>query len=109
MCGRVKAQFDITAFCVKFAAVESDDDIAWGMACVDAYARVAFFLGVVKMPLQARECVEVTRYICSLGFDFLYTNTIRFGFFEPSFYAFLGGRSNSVEVEAGEFEQGFPR
>ena len=47
----VKAQLDITAFCVKFAAVESDDDIAWGMACVDAYARVAFFLGVMKVAI----------------------------------------------------------
>ena len=107
--GCVKAQFDITAFGVELATIKSNDDIAGRMARIDAYAGVAFFFSVMKMAVQASKRVEGAFYICGLGFDFLYTNTIGFGFFEPSFYAFLGGRSNSVEVEAGEFEQGFPR
>jgi len=67
----------------------------------DAHARVALFLGVVKVAFQTSQGVERAFHVWRLGFDFLDANTIRLGFFEPSFHALAGGRTNAVEVEAG--------
>ena len=102
----VKAQLDIAALGVELARAKADDHIAGLMAGVHPHARIAFLLGKMKMPLQARQLLKLTRHIGRLSLKLLHTHTIRTLFFEPGFKPFARRRADPVEVKAGEFEQG---
>ena len=78
------------------------------MAAVDADPRVALLLGEVEVAFHARHVLELAGDIGRLGLDFLHANTIRRVSLDPLDHAFGGGGTDAVEVEAGEFEQGFP-
>ena len=106
--GCVKAQFDIAALGVKFAAVKALDHMAGLVAGVDAHTRVAFFFGALEVTVQASQLLEAADKIAFLGFDLLHTHTIRLGFFKPALQPFAAGRADAVEVKAGECEQGIP-
>jgi hypothetical protein len=62
----------------------------------------------MKVTIQVRELLKAAHEIAFLGFDFLHTHTIRFGFFKPVVQPFAAGRTNPVEVKTGECEQGIP-
>ena len=71
------------------------------MPCVDAHAGIAFFLGKVEVPLQARHALEAVGHVGGLRLDFLHANTIRPRGDHPAFHALGRGRANAIEIEAG--------
>ena len=97
----VKAQFNVAAFGVELAAVESGDHFAGFMPGVNTDARVALFLGKMEMSLQACQAFEAALDVGGLRLDLLYTNTIRPGVGDPLLHALAGGRADAVEIEAG--------
>ncbi len=99
--GRVKTQFDISAFCIELGRSIANDYIRRLVPCVDAHARIALFLGIVKVPLQVGKALEPVGHVGGLGLHFLHTNTIRPRGCHPAFHAFAGGRSDAIEIEAG--------
>jgi hypothetical protein len=106
--GRVNTQFHITAFGVKFATVKTHHHVARFVAGVHAHAGIPFFLGAVKVAIQARQRFKTAAQVRGLRLDFLYTNTIGLVPGEPRLQSFGAGRADAVEVEAGQFEQGIP-
>ena len=97
----VKAQFNVAAFGVELAAVESGDHFAGFMPGVNTDARVALFLGKMEMSLQACQAFEAALDVGGLRLDLLYTNTIRPGVGDPLLHALAGGGTDAVEIEAG--------
>ena len=99
--GRVKTQLDISAFCIELGRPIANDYIRRLVPRVDAHARIALFLGKVKVSLQVREALEPVGHVGRLSLHFLHANTIRPRGCHPAFHAFAGGRADAIEIEAG--------
>jgi orotate phosphoribosyltransferase len=71
---------------------------------VDGDARIAFFLREMEVSPQAGQLLETAFDIRPLGLDLLHANTIGAGLGDPCFDALAVGRTNAIEIEAGQFE-----
>src|SRR5690606_13121232 len=69
-------QLQIPAFGVYFGYTQAFDNLQWLGASIDAYTAVAFFLGVVEIPVISRRIEHVGRHVVGLGFEFLHANEV---------------------------------
>ena len=98
---RVKAQLCIPAFGVKFGGREANHHVAGLVPGIDADPRVALFLCKLEIAAHVVDDFELVEHIRLLRLDFLHTNTIGPGRFNPGNHSLGGGRADTVEVEAG--------
>ena len=102
----VKPQFNIPAFSIELGAAKAQNHVAGLMQRVDTDARVALFLGEVKVSFHACQRFKPVPHVVGLGLDLLHTNTIWCMSLQPGLQAFAVRRADAVEVEAGQFERG---
>lgn len=104
--GRIKARLHVSSFGIELFRVKACNHIAGLVAAVDAHARVAALLRKMEDAGHACQGVKLAGDIRSLGLDLLHANTIRAGRSDPVLHTLGSGRTNAVEVEAGQFEKG---
>ena len=104
--GRVESQFQVAAFGVEFRRAVADDHVARQVPGVHGHPGIALLLRKVKIALQPRHLLEPTLHVAGLRLDLLQADAIGPGPGDPGFHALARGRTDAVQVEAGEFEQG---
>ena len=92
-------RFDIAPFRVEFRLPDAQDHPARRLARIQAHARVAFLLGVVKMPLHPGHRVEAADHRIGLRLDLLHAHTIGRHAFGPGFETLCCRRADAVQIQ----------